>query len=197
MLHEFRWRYLRYTQTSWFHRKSEGTFPTIQSSRELFVVPPHLCFFSDNENLSCCTYFSLSYHLSDGSVPCSQSSFLKESPMIIIHKTLSGTQTPDQMLICWCIHFCLRFFPLLQGLKPSPGPPDGVTFPTAPCFLLLSCCQMSAMVLVICRVALAVQLIPTWMSSNGNSHRTAQTLPVSFWDLGGNQVSSRKSETSV
>lgn len=81
-------------------------------------------------------------------------------------------------MICQCIHFCLRFFPLLERLRPPPGPPDGVTFPTAPCPLPLSCCQKSA-ILVMCRAALAVALMAIWMNSNGNSCTSLASLSLS------------------
>lgn len=116
---------------------------------------------------------------------CNQSSFLKETSMILIHKTLYTNLIHKTLLP--------QLFLLTLGTETWATRWSNLSY----CPLLLSCCQKSARILVMCRVALSVALMSTWMSSNGNSHRTAQALPVPLWDLGGNQVSSRKSETSV
>lgn len=66
----------------------------MQNSIQFFIVTPCLCFFSDYDSPFPVAPTSAFHPICQmDPAPCSQSSFLIETPMILIHKTLSSHLT--------------------------------------------------------------------------------------------------------
>lgn len=120
MLHVFVCRHLRWTPAVLVSQERCKNLCHHAVSRQFFTTSPSLCFFwdGDNPSLMYLTYLSLSSHLSDVSCPLYAFFFfffLKEGPMIIVAKALSGVPVTKPRVDMLVHPLLLQPFHSLEG----------------------------------------------------------------------------------